>query len=51
MTEDFDLNIWLSASATNYDGKAKSWSKIGKENQEFCLYNFLLYMIWYSSGS
>lgn len=51
MTEDFDLNIWLCASATNYDGKAKSWSKIGKENQEFSLYNFLLYMIKYSSGS
>lgn len=51
MTEDFDLNTWVSASTTNYDGKAKSWSKIEKENQQFCLYNFSHYMITrYSSG-
>lgn len=52
MTEDFDLNTWVSVSTTNHDGKAKSWSKIEKENQQFCLYNFLHYMISrYSSGS
>lgn len=41
-SEDFDLNIWVSGSAINYDGEAKNWSKIGKENQDFCLDKFLL---------
>lgn len=41
----------LGESAINCDGEDKGQSRIGKENQEFCLGNVLFdMMIRYSSG-